>query len=154
MPARAGRASDQIADPVLLTYWAVVGRLTLPGRPEHVRDARGFVARLMDHHRTDADIALLLTSEVVTNAITHSRSGLPGGQLELVVAWRHASLLFSVIDQGSDTGLPKAGNAQGGESGNGLLLVDRLADDWGYATRPGGTAVWFRLALREVRLDG
>jgi len=159
MPADTAWASDRIADPVLLTHWMVIGRLTLPGRPEHVSDARHFIAGLMrDHHAilgghrprdtaAQADTALLLTSELVTNAITHSRSGLPEGTVELVLAWRSASILISVIDDGSDSARPKTGNDPGGESGNGLLLVENLADDWGYDTHAGRTAVWFRLAM-------
>lgn len=148
MPAETAWASGRTADPALLTCWVVLGRLTLPGQPEHVRDARHFVARLMGSGHPQADTAMLLTSELVTNAVTHSRSGLPGGTVELVVAARAACMLFSVIDNGSDTALPKPGNDPGGESGNGLLLVENLADDWGYAVRSGRKVVWFRLALR------
>ena len=38
------------------------------------------------------------------------------------------------------------------ESGRGLLLVDALADAWGWAPRPdSGKDVWFRLPTREAR---
>ena len=145
MPAETAEASARIADPALLTHWVVFGTLTVPGRPEHVRDARLFVARLIGDGHAQADAALLLTSELVTNAVVHSMSGLPGGTVELIVAIRNASLLISVADDGSDAGPPKVGNDPGGEAGNGLLLVESLADDWGYGSRAGRTVVWFRL---------
>jgi anti-sigma regulatory factor (Ser/Thr protein kinase) len=145
MPAETVRASTPIADPALLVYWVILGRITLPGRPEHVGEARRFVARAIGDAHAHLDTALLLTSELTTNAITHSRSGLPGGTLELIVAAKAASLLVSVIDNGSDAGLPQAGNSPGEESGNGLVLVESLSDDWGFATKAGRTAVWFRL---------
>jgi anti-sigma regulatory factor (Ser/Thr protein kinase) len=145
MPAETARASAPIADPALLFYWVVLGRVTLPGLPENVREARRFVARAIGDGHAQADTALLLTSELVTNAVRHSRSGLPGGTVELIVAAKAASLLISVIDNGSDVTLPQTGNIPGGENGNGLLLVESLSLDWGFASQAGRTAVWFRL---------
>ncbi len=145
MPAETAEASARFADPALLTHWVLLGKLTLPGLPEHVRDARHFVARLAGARHACADAALLLTSELVTNAVVHSKSGLPGGTVDLAVAAKAGGLLISVTDNGSDTGLPKAGTDPGGEHGNGLLLVERMADDWGYCSQPDRTVVWFRL---------
>jgi anti-sigma regulatory factor (Ser/Thr protein kinase) len=149
MPAETARASALIADPALLIYWVILGRTTLPGLPENVRDARQFVVQAIGARHPQADTATLLTSELVTNALKHSRSGLPGGTVELIVAAKAASLLISVIDNGSDLGLPRAGNSPGEESGNGLLLVESLAEDWGFASETGRTVVWFRLALHH-----
>ena len=145
MPAETARASAPIADPALLLYWAILGRTTLPGLPEHVRQARQFIAQAIDDGHAQADTALLLTSELVTNAVRHSRSRLPGGTVELIVAAKAASLLISVIDNGSDVALPQKANNPGGETGNGLLLVESLSDDWGFANHAGRTVVWFRL---------
>ena len=57
----------------------VLGSLTIPGHPEQVAAARAFVSRTLSSHRVgaDSDTATLLTSEIVTNAIRHTRSG-PG----------------------------------------------------------------------------
>src|SRR5690242_9890192 len=79
MPAEATHISDAAAEPALLPHWLILGRVLLPGRPEYVREARKFVARAIGADHPRADAALLLTSELVTNAVTHSRSGLPGG---------------------------------------------------------------------------
>src|SRR5262249_52467601 len=145
MPAEATRASNAAADPALLPHWLILGSVTLLGRPEHVRAARQFVARTIGHDHPKADAAMLLTSELVTNAVTHSRSRLPGGTIELVVTANSAGLLISVTDNGSDSKVPTIGVSPGGENGNGLLLVESLADIWGYLHDSTRTMVWFRL---------
>ena len=127
MPAETARTGDQVADPVLLIYWVILGRVTLQAQPERVRDARRFIARTIGADHVLADTAQLLTSELVTNAIRHSRSGQPGGTVELIVAAKAASLLVSVIDNGSDRTMPQKGNDPGGENGSGLLLVESLS---------------------------
>ena len=136
---------DRIADPALLTHWLALGRLTLPGEPRHVRSARMFVEQTIgaDHRR--ADEALLLTSELVTNAVTHSRSRLPGGTIDVVVAAKIAGLLISVTDDGSDSTLPAISKTAGGEHGNGLLLTDSIADGWGVLRCSHRITVWFKL---------
>ena len=78
MPAETARTGDQVADPVLLIYGVILGRVTLQAQPERVRDARRFIARTIGADHVLADTAQLLTSELVTNAIRHSRSGQPG----------------------------------------------------------------------------
>ena len=144
MPVEVTRASDPAAEPALLPAWLMLGSLTMPGLPEHVSDARRLVARAVgDHPRADA--AQLLTSEVVTNAILHSRSRLPGGTVAIVVARNSAGLLVTVTDNGSDANVPVVRNTPEAEHGNGLLLVETLADVWGYLHNDERTMVWFRL---------
>jgi anti-sigma regulatory factor (Ser/Thr protein kinase) len=145
MAAEATRTSDPAADPALLPQWLILGSLTLLGRPDHVRAARQFVTRIIGHDHPKADAAMLLTSELVTNAVMHSRSRLPGGTIELVVSTNSSGLLISVTDNGSDSTVPSIGVSPGGEGGNGLLLVENLADVWGYLHDSTRTLVWFRL---------
>lgn len=147
MPAETARGSAYVADPPLLIYWVVLGRITLPGRPERVREARQFVARLLGDAHPRTDTAVLLTSELMTNAVRHTRSGLPGGTVEIVMAAKAADFMVSVIDSGSEATMPEPGKSPGGESGHGLLLVESLSDDWGCASEIGRTVVWFRLGL-------
>jgi len=151
MAAEATRTSDPAADPALLPHWLILGSVKLLGRPEHVRAARQFVTRIIGHDHPKADAATLLTSELVTNAVTHSRSRLPGGTIELVVSTNSSGLLISVTDNGSDSKVPTIGVSPGGEGGNGLLLVENLADVWGYLHDSARTLVWFRLGTREAR---
>jgi hypothetical protein len=69
------------------TRATVLGSLTIPGRPEQVATARAFVARTLSSHRVgaDHDAATLLTSEIVTNAVQHTKSGVDGGTVTIVV---------------------------------------------------------------------
>jgi anti-sigma regulatory factor (Ser/Thr protein kinase) len=152
MAAEATRTSDPAADPALLPHWLILGSVTLPGRPEHVRAARQFVTRTIGYDHPKADAAILLTSELVTNAVKHSRSRWPGGTIELVVATKSSGLLISVTDNGSDTKVPTIGISPGGDNGNGLLLVESLADVWGYLHDSARTVVWFRLCTHEALL--
>jgi anti-sigma regulatory factor (Ser/Thr protein kinase) len=145
MPAKLTYISDPVANPALLPYWLPLGHITLPGKPQQVRQARRFVAGVIGENHRQHDAALLLTSELVTNAVRHSRSGGPGGTLDLAVAATCSALLISVTDQGPVDGLPAVSTPPGGTSGNGLLLVDSLSDGWGYIHDAGRTMVWFRL---------
>src|SRR5215472_9397065 len=154
MPAEVTHTSDPAADPALLPYWLVLGSLMLHGRPEYVREARKFVARTIGADHPRADTAVLLTSELVTNAVTHSKSRLPGGTIELLVAAKAAGLLICVTDNGSDATVPAIGNNPGGENGNGLVLVENLADAWGYLRDPVRTVVWFRLCTHVSQPHG
>ena len=135
MPAEATDTSDRIADPALLPHWLILGRATLPGQPACVREARRLVAAAVGVGHPRADTAILLTSELVTNAVTHSRSRRPDGTVDLMVATGIYGLLVAVTDDGSDAGAPVIRNSPGAESGNGLLLVETLADGWGFRHR-------------------
>jgi anti-sigma regulatory factor (Ser/Thr protein kinase) len=146
MRAEVTDTNDRIADPALLPHWLILGRVTLPGRPEYVREARRLVARAIGAGHPRADTAILLTSELVTNAITHSRSRLPDGTIDVIAATGFHGLVIAVTDDGSDSRVPVISNSPGAESGNGLLLVETLADAWGYRHGLGRTMVWFRLS--------
>jgi len=149
MPASASvHVREPVADPALLTHWLTLGSLTLPGEPQHVRSARTFVAEAIGLRHPRADEALLLTSELVTNAVTHSRSRLPGGTVKVAVAAKALALLISVTDNGSDGTLPVIRRLEFGEHGNGLLLADAIADFWGFDHHSSRTIVWFKLCSR------
>ena len=145
MPVEATRDSHPAADPALLVTWLILGSLTLPGRPEHVSAARRFVAREIGDDHPRADAALLLTSELATNAVVHSRSRLPGGTVTVAVARNASSVLVTVTDDGAEAGHPVLAPCQEGEHGNGLLLVESMAECWGYQQEAGHTVVWFTL---------
>jgi anti-sigma regulatory factor (Ser/Thr protein kinase) len=124
----------------------VLGSLTIPGRPEQVGLARAFVARTLGTHHVgaDADAATLLTSEIVTNAIQHTKSGVDGGTVNIVVIGVSRGVLVEVIDDGS-AGTPVVKGDLYAAEGHGLFLVQHVAAQWGYLRRSGGTTVWFRL---------
>jgi anti-sigma regulatory factor (Ser/Thr protein kinase) len=124
----------------------VLGSLTVPGRPEQVGQARAFVARTLDTNEVgaDADAATLLTSEIVTNAIQHTKSGVDGGTITIVVIGLSRGVLVEIIDDGS-AGTPVVKGDLYAAEGHGLFLVQHLAAQWGYLRDATGTTVWFHL---------
>jgi anti-sigma regulatory factor (Ser/Thr protein kinase) len=129
------------------SHATVLATLTIPGRPEQVSSARAFVSRTLSAHEigTDNDTATLLTSEIVTNAIAHTKSGVEGGTVTIVVIGIPHGVLVEVIDDGS-AGTPIVKGDLYAAEGHGLFLVQELAAQWGYLRNTGGTTVWFHLA--------
>jgi anti-sigma regulatory factor (Ser/Thr protein kinase) len=100
----------------------------------------------------DADVAVLLTSELVTNAVTH---GTPtaGTFVLLAIDCDSACLRVDVHDGSGDlpvldTGLIKEAPAEA-EVGRGLLLVTSLSAEWGFYRTPAGKAVYFTLEVQR-----
>ncbi len=124
----------------------VLGSLTIPGRREQVGLARAFVARALATSQVDADAdaATLLTSEIVTNAIQHTRSGADGGTVTIVVIGVSRGILVEIVDDGG-TGAPVVKGDLYAAEGHGLFLVEHLASQWGYQRDEAGTTVWFHL---------
>jgi anti-sigma regulatory factor (Ser/Thr protein kinase) len=105
----------------------------------------------------DPDVAILLTSELVTNAVTHAtarrrrngaaaRRGLAAEAVLLVIAADDAGLRVDVHDGSGD--LPVLADCPAdadAETGRGLLLVTSLSAEWGFYRTPGGKAVYFTL---------
>jgi anti-sigma regulatory factor (Ser/Thr protein kinase) len=102
----------------------------------------------------DADVAVLLTSELMTNAVTH---GTPtaGTFVLLTITCDAACLRVDVHDGSGDLPVPDTGlidePAAEAETGRGLLLVTSLSAEWGFYRTPAGKAVFFTLGLgRDV----
>jgi anti-sigma regulatory factor (Ser/Thr protein kinase) len=134
---------------------AVLGSLTIPGRPAEVSTARTFVTRTIavtgKGRTVDSDAATLLTSELVTNAVQHTASGADGGTVTIVVIDVPDGVLVEVIDDGS-ADMPVVRSDLMATDGHGLYLVQQLTAQWGYLRDPAGTTVWFHLAADSVRL--
>ena len=126
-----------------MTRGIILGCLTIPGRPEHVSRARAFAGALAG--RVNGDTAALLTSELVTNAVLHTSSGLDGGTVTIVVIDGPKGLLVEVIDDGSPGSGPEVRGDRHAAQGHGLFLVQQLAAHWGYRQGDAGTTVWFRI---------
>lgn len=119
-------------------------QLPLPGDARAVRRARRFVAEhcaALGLTPERCDDAVLLTSELVTNAVLHGRSDVC---LELLDS--HGVVRVSVGDENSRRPAAVAQDAAALD-GRGLALVDAVAQRWGVEDRPLGKAVWFELAL-------
>ncbi|HET9718914.1 MAG TPA: ATP-binding protein [Solirubrobacteraceae bacterium] len=90
--------------------------------------------------------AMLVASELVTNAVQHSGCN-PQDQLEVLVAHRERQLIISVLDPGVSQGTARPnGSADEGFGGFGLMVIQQLASQWG-EERGEGYRVWARLPL-------
>jgi serine phosphatase RsbU (regulator of sigma subunit)/anti-sigma regulatory factor (Ser/Thr protein kinase) len=122
---------------------ALVATLELPGEPASGRMARGFAGRILDSWGLESrrELATLLVSELVTNAIGHS-----DGAIGLRLRCTQRILCVEVSD--TDTRRPRLREpGPEDEAGRGLYLVDRLADRWGVRPLPDGKVVWCEVAL-------
>jgi anti-sigma regulatory factor (Ser/Thr protein kinase) len=117
----------------------------LPGVPSQVSRARRLVTAALGRDHPLYDDCVLLTSELATNAILHSRSG-AGGWFTVAVRASGAAVRVWVADGGSDAP-PCACGAEGrATGGRGLPLLDALSHRWGLSRANGATTVWFELA--------
>jgi anti-sigma regulatory factor (Ser/Thr protein kinase) len=118
-------------------------RRVFPGAAGQVARARLFVGDVLDGCPA-ADDAVLLTSELVTNAIAHTASGM-GGKVIVTVYRADTRVRVEVRDDGSDRApvVHPAGEAR--ESGFGLELVELIADRWGHCGGRRSRVVWFML---------
>jgi anti-sigma regulatory factor (Ser/Thr protein kinase) len=146
MTALAARAGDAAADLAVMASAAVIGSLTIPGRPDQVGAARAFVAKVLGEEEPAAEIAVLLASETVTNAVLHSNSRRPGGTVTITALEAGGHVRIEVADEGSDLSAPVVKGDGCVSGGHGLFLVQTLADQWGYVRDEFGTTVWFCLA--------
>src|ERR1700751_2404434 len=93
----------------------------------------------------DLDAALLLPSELVTNAIRHE-AGQGAQPVMLAIASSRGRLRVDVHD--TSRSLPAVAEVPAdAETGRGLLLVETLSDEWGFYRTPAGKAVYFTLAF-------
>ena len=146
MAIMAVDASDATADLAVMTGANVLASLTIPGRAEHLSGARSFVRKAIGADNPAADVAILLTSEIVTNAVVHSDSRRAGGTVVLVITEISGGLRIEVADNGSDRSTPVVKGDAYASDGHGLYLVQALADQWGYVRDETGTTVWFWLS--------
>lgn len=111
--------------------------------PREVSRARRALARLLHQwgvNGDSADVAILLTSELVTNAIRHGAA-----PIFLRAGFADRSLRVEVQDRVFD-GVALHHPEPEDEDGRGLELVDGLADQWGWGPHRRGKEVWFVLA--------
>jgi anti-anti-sigma regulatory factor/anti-sigma regulatory factor (Ser/Thr protein kinase) len=121
--------------------------LVLAPIPTAAAAARAFVRDLLGYWQlalpdtTLVDRAVLLASELVTNAIVHART-----ELRLRVELR-GDLLHLAVRDGNPRMLVIIPGPEA-EGGRGLWLVDQLARAWGVNRHPdGGKVIWCTLRL-------
>lgn len=118
-----------------------VKRTSLQRDPMNVRVARRFVEDALDDNELTGlrDLASLLTSELVTNAMLHAAT-----RVELEVRVAPGVLHVEVTDWGDGVPqvLPLDTTTTGGR---GMGLVSSLANEWGTIERDDSKIVWFEL---------
>jgi anti-sigma regulatory factor (Ser/Thr protein kinase) len=109
--------------------------------------ARGHVRGECADHGVSAavtDTVVLLTSEVVTNAVLHGE-----GSLRLGAEAHRRLVRVEVMDRSNEA--PRALEADAdAESGRGMSIVDVLAAEWGVTSSDPGKTVWFEVADTEL----
>ncbi|UQX05205.1 ATP-binding protein [Streptomyces sp. RerS4] len=109
-----------------------------------VGEVRRALRELLRHRcRPDtADVAELLVTELVTNALVHTDQG-----AEVSASVRADRLRVEVRDFNPQRIHPYVPSADDGTHGRGLLLVEALADAWGVdpLALGRGKVVWFEL---------
>ncbi|MGZ3102254.1 ATP-binding protein [Streptomyces sp. H72] len=118
-----------------------LGRADLRAVPESRRALRELLRHWGGPGRSE--IAELLTTELVTNALVHTDEG---AVLTATVGPR--ALRVEVRDFVARPPRPRSPDPEESTNGRGLVLVESLADDWGVRPcRAGepGKSVWFEL---------
>lgn len=121
-------------------------QLVLPAVARGVSLSRQLVREICSLLDLDelAEVAELLVSEVVTNAVLHATTE----SLSVLVQAHHGQLLVSVAD--SDLQRPSMREPTADSTGGrGLYLLDSLSEHWGVDQWAGGKAVWFTLSAPE-----
>jgi anti-sigma regulatory factor (Ser/Thr protein kinase) len=123
--------------------------LVLPIDGRSVAAARGFLRNVLDGQQTtSADDAVLMISELVTNAVRHAHS-----RLRVMASIADQTLRVEVSDDDPTLPMVPSDPEHHDTSGRGLLIVDGLADHWGITPNTGGKVVWFELHLRLPTTD-
>jgi hypothetical protein len=112
-------------------------------------EARAFVRRVLDAWDCDdpEEVAVLLTSEVVSNAVIHAAGG-----LALDVRWERGSSVVRIEVRDNDERPPLLRTPTADSAGGrGIVLVEALARRWGSEPLADGKVVWFEVPTRPLR---
>ena len=129
-------------------YWHCVPLTTGPAA---AAEARGQVRAAICAWEVpiDAGVAVLLTSELVTNAITQEA----GKLVTLAITCSCDQLRVDVHDTSCCLPMLVEAGADD-EAGRGLMLVTTLSEEWGFYRTPAGKAVYFTLAFAPDVAEG
>ncbi len=158
-PADLGRVADELVagtrrrdDDVAVLLLRYDGMRVRPVRarwavwrlPDAVMHARRFTGRTLRAWgvEEEVDMALLVVSELVTNAIAHTR-----GEVRLDLTLAGDRLRIAVNDASPRAPVKSASVDWEATGGRGLLLVEALSTSWGSVPLSGGKQVWSELAL-------
>lgn len=119
--------------------------IDLPAQPQIVSKARAFVKDMIELWECeDPDgVAVLLTSEVVTNAISYGTEAI---RLEVSVADEGVLTVETVDNHPAHPYVRQLSNTA--EGGRGMQIVAALARDWGVRPINHHKVVWFEVPVR------
>jgi anti-sigma regulatory factor (Ser/Thr protein kinase) len=123
-------------------------RLALPPDVPAVRLARKVTRDALDAWQLGhlEDSAVLLVSELVTNAVRHAiDTGAIGLELTIAGSW-----LRMEVQDGDPNWRQMRRPAECDEPGFGFVLIDSLADRWGLRRISAGKAVWVELDASQA----
>ncbi|MFF3846748.1 SpoIIE family protein phosphatase [Streptomyces sp. NPDC002328] len=160
-PAHLGLVADALlgsahrGDDVALLLMRYDGMAVKPLRegwtvwrvPEAARHARRFTRRTLRAWGVPADAmdaALLVVSELVTNALVHT-----DGRVRLDLGLISHRLRLAVTDASPRTPVKPPGLTWEATGGRGILLVEAVSDAWGTVPVSGGKQVWSEIPLEE-----
>lgn len=153
-PAARSRESSgfeiaALPEPASNTAHRLCWRREFPGEEASVPAARNWARALLAGRVTPSLLhdALLLLSEVVTNAVAHSGSGRKAnGHVTVWIAHADTAVQVEVTNVGSADSVPTVHMPDlDDESGRGLWLVEMLATAWGAHRDGPRNVVWFRV---------
>ncbi len=123
-------------------------RVRLAREPAAAAEARGQVRTTIRDWEVpvDLDIAVLLTSDLATNAITFG----DGATFTLAIRCSRSHLRVDVYDKSRPLpgGVDEPADTR---AGRGLALVAALSTEWGVFRTPAGKAMYFTLAFQPDR---
>lgn len=132
--------------------------LDLPAQLEAASRARRHTQRVLGMWQTaeeDIEVATLLVSELVTNAVTHGtkqEEGCAPAEVALTLRQAGSKLWIKVKDVESTAPFRRIGLPDVAEAGRGITIVSALAECWGYELASGGGKdVWCVLRLSQAR---
>jgi anti-sigma regulatory factor (Ser/Thr protein kinase) len=125
----------------------------LPPALSSVGTGRRFVQRLLSQWHLDhlADVAVLLASEALTNAVVHAATAVRlevrrDRELQVRVTDYSTAPVLSPVSALGLQSLMTDPDLEA-ESGRGLMLIASLAERWGVTPQDAGKTVWFSWTL-------
>jgi anti-sigma regulatory factor (Ser/Thr protein kinase) len=133
------RAGGLQATTIVLTFELPAGA----SAPSLARACLSAAAEELTSDEHVAEDLLLLTTELVTNAIQHS--GVRPGEDIILRVDREGAIRVEVLDTGPGFSPASPRSPWGASPGWGLRLIDGLAKAWGVEREGARTKVWFEL---------
>ncbi|MFD8417997.1 ATP-binding protein [Streptomyces sp. NPDC059466] len=124
--------------------------LRITESPQGFAQAREFTRRTLGSWALGdrSDDAVLVVTELATNAVLHAADQTPAGQtgVWLKLTLRRAHLVCAVTDQSESPPLCPRTDGALEVHGRGLRIVEALSEHWGWTRSPAGKTVWAMLS--------